>query len=190
MLTGRTGRAVGGLLALLSLLIGAGEAWTGSQPPSRGAKDPPAITIHLQVIEAAKTSTTFDPRIAKLHSSIVGYSGATLLDDLELRVEPHKTVSIDILKHSQTLKLTVRKVDPQGGLIVTRLAIEAFKFGADVTHRRNGSTVVVGHRTAPGTALFLAVTPRVELPPTTIARPGVIAPTAPSGPPGPPGPPR
>jgi hypothetical protein len=151
-------------IAVLS--VGA-AAFIGPTVLSAVAKGPPlpqAVTVHLQVIEATKTSTVFDSRIGNLHGSLLGYSGANLLDELEVRVEVRRPALFDILNHSQKLKVTVRKID--AGSVVLRVAIDAFKFGADVTYRKNGATVVVGKKTGPTTGLFLAVAPVMDTTPS------------------------
>lgn len=116
------------------------------------------VKIRIQVIEASKTSKAFDKRIAPLREAIAGYPGAKLVDELDTRAEPGATVTIEIRSRKQTLRVKVLEVKPDG-TVRLKVAIDAYKFEANTTHKKGNATFVVAHKTGPQTALFLAVTP-------------------------------
>ena len=130
-----------------------------SAPTTRGLAAG-SIPIRIQVIEATKSGKGFDKRLAKLKDGIVGYNGAKLVDEIVAKVEPGASVSLEILKRSQVLKVKLREVQPDGTVKLS-VAIEAFKFAANTTHKKGRATVLVAHRTGKDTALFLAVTPEI-----------------------------
>ena len=138
------------LVAILIAAAGVGRTTMAQEP----------VNIRVQVIEGTNKSTEQDPRIASLKTAIVGYTGAKLLDELEVKVEPKASISLEILGRSQILKVTVLDVD-KDGTVKLRVAIDSFKFSANTTHKKNNATVVLAHKTGPDTALFLAVTPKL-----------------------------
>lgn len=118
-----------------------------------------SVSVRIQVIEAQRKGGVFEDRLQPLRAALEGYEGAKLVDEVETQVEPGSSVSLQILKKSQMLKVTVRKMLPDG-TIKLRLAIEAIKFETDTTHQKGSATVLVGFKTDKGTSMFLAVTPK------------------------------
>lgn len=118
------------------------------------------VTVRIQVIEAQKKGTV-DPKIASLASAMPGYEGAKLVDELETKVEPGGSVSLEILDKKRVLKVTVVEVD-KAGVVKLKLEIEAFKMSTSTKHVRDNATVVVGKPLDADKGLFLAVTTRKE----------------------------
>ena len=125
--------------------------------PSAHAAGP--VSIRIQVIEASTKSKSFDKRLMPLKKAMRGYTGAKLIDALNTRVTKGSSVSLEILKRSQVLKVTLREV--KNGSVQLTVAIEKFNFKANTTHKKGEATVVVAHETGPDTALFFAVTPKL-----------------------------
>lgn len=148
MFPARASWAQMGVLLLLGLVA---LAW-----PSRAQAAP--VTIRIQVIEATKTGA-FDPRLAALKDKIPGFDGAKLMDELETKVEPGASVSLEILDKKRVLKVTVEKLEPNG-TVKLKLEIEAFKFAASTTHLRDRAMTIVGKKLDKDTSLYLAVTTR------------------------------
>ncbi len=125
--------------------------------PSAQAAGP--VSIRIQVIEATTKSKAFDKRLAPLKKAIRGYTGAKLIDALNTQISAGSSVSLEILKRSQVLKVTLQEVLKDS--VKLTVEIEKFNFKATTTHKKGEATVVVAHETGPDTALFFAVTPRL-----------------------------
>lgn len=141
------------ILAALLLLSLALLAW-----PARAQATP--VTVRIQVIEARKKGA-FDPKITSLKSAMPGYEGAKLVDELETKVEPGGSVSLEILDKKRVLKVTVVDVAADG-VVKLKLDIDAFKMSTTTKHVRDNATVVVAKPLDADKALFLAVTTRKE----------------------------
>ncbi len=141
------------MLAWLLLLLFAAAAL-----PSLALAAP--ITVRIQVIEANKKGQV-DPKIASLKSAMPGYEGAKLVDELETKVEPGGSVSLEILDKKQVLKVTVVEVD-KDGVVKLKLEVAAFKMATSTKHVRDNATVVVGKPLDGDKGLFLAVTTRKD----------------------------
>lgn len=119
------------------------------------------VPIQILVIEATSENATFEARLEPLRKALVGgYTGAQVIDELATEVAPGSSVSLELTKKKPAmLKVTVRSVEPDGTVKLT-VAIEAFEFSANTTHKKGNATVLVGRPTGPKSALFLAVTPK------------------------------
>lgn len=132
---------------------------------SRALGGPAKVPVQIIVIEATSENDKFEERLVPLKKALVGgYTGASVLDELSADVEPGASVSLELKKKGSLakpamLKVTVRGVDPDGTVKLT-VAIDAFEFSANTTHKKGNATVIVGRPTGPKTALFLAVTPK------------------------------
>jgi hypothetical protein len=125
------------------------------------AQAQPTIKIHIQVIEASTTSKDFDPKLKKLKKAFRGYKGAKIVDQLEAKVTKGSSLSLEILRKSRLLSVTFKDLKPDGSIRL-KVSIAAFKFSAETTHKKKNATVVVAHETSETSAIFLAVTPRLE----------------------------
>ena len=121
----------------------------------------PEVKIEVQVIEASTKLKKFDPKLAKLKKAFRGFSGATIVDELQASVSQGSSISLEILRKSRLLKVTFRELAKDGS-IKLRVAIDAFKFSAETVHKKKNATVVVAHETSETSAIFLAVTPKLE----------------------------
>jgi len=134
-------------------------AWVFAAVPAFAQPKP--VTVRIAVIEVTKTGN-FDPRIAAFKSKLPGFDGAKLVDELESKVDPGSSVSLQIRDKKQVLKVTVDKVEADG-TVKLKVEIEAFKFSMNTTHLRDKATVIVGKMLDDKvTGLYLAVTTRVE----------------------------
>lgn len=124
------------------------------------AQAAPPVSIKIQVIEASTKSKTWDPKLRDLKKAIKGYSGAQVVDELSTKVDPGASVSLQIMERSRLLKVTLREVLPDGTVKLS-VAIDAFKFSTNTTHKKGRATVIVAHETSETTAVFLAVTPEI-----------------------------
>jgi len=125
------------------------------------AQAQPKIKIHVQVIEASTVSKGIDPKLKKLKKAFRGYKGAKIVDQLEASVAKGSSISLEILRKSRLLSVTFKEIDSDGSIRL-KVAIEAFKFAAETTHKKKNATVVVAHETSEQSAIFLAVTPKLE----------------------------
>jgi len=129
--------------------------------PSVAAAAPPA-QIKIHVIEASKKTKTFDKRLGDLKKGIVGFTGATLLDEITTTVQPGSAVSLEFVagpqKKKETLRVKLLDAKPNAP-ITLEVTIKAFDFKAKTKHKKSGATVFVAHATGKDTALFLAGTP-------------------------------
>lgn len=164
---GRTGRRRAWIYTIARSTFGlalALAASTAAFAAERGRGTVRSVEIHIVVIEGDKRSSDFDLRLDALRAAMPGYSGAKLLDELSASAVEGSSVSLEILRESgapRLLRVTVRKLEPDG-TVKLRVAIDAFKFSADTTHK-NGATLVVRCPLSDPKALFLAVTPKVAL---------------------------
>ena len=125
------------------------------------AQAQPKIKIQVQVIEASTQSKGIDPQLSKLKKAFRGYKSAKLVDKLEAKVQKGSSISLEILRKSRLLSVTFQELKPDGS-IQLKVAIDAFKFSAQTTHKKKNATVVVAHETSDSSAIFLAVTPKLE----------------------------
>ncbi|MBI4818465.1 MAG: hypothetical protein HY791_19520 [Deltaproteobacteria bacterium] len=125
------------------------------------AAPPTKVPVQILVIEATSENDKFEERLRPLKKSLFGgYTGAIVLDELSAEVDAGASVSLELTKKKPAmLKVTVRGVGADGTVTLT-VAIEAFAFSANTTHKKGNATMVVGTPTGPKTALFLAVTPK------------------------------
>jgi hypothetical protein len=118
------------------------------------------VTIRIRVIEVTKKGS-FDARLTRFKNLLPAFDGAKLVDELETRVEPKSTVTLQIHGAPTTLKVTVLKVEPDL-TVKLKVDIDAFKFSAKTTHLRSRATMMVGKMIEKEKGLYLAVTTKVE----------------------------
>lgn len=116
------------------------------------------VTVRIQVVDAQKKGA-FDPKLSALRSALPGYEGAKLVDELETKVEPGSSVSLQVLDKTAILKVTVVDVD-KDGVVRLKLEIDAFKLSTTTKHVRDNATAVVAKPLEGDKAVFLAVTTR------------------------------
>jgi len=125
------------------------------------AQAQPKIKIHVQVIEASTKTKGIDPQLKKLKKAFRGYQGAKIVDQLEATVVKGSSISLEILRKSRLLSVTFKDLAKDGSIRL-KVAIDAFKFSAETTHKKKNATVVLAHETSDTSAIFLAVTPKLE----------------------------
>jgi hypothetical protein len=121
------------------------------------------VMVKILVIEGSRVAEKIDPPLVRLVKAMPGYTGARLVDALEAKVALGSSVSLEIKGRKETLKVTVMKAEAQE--VRLQLAIDALKFSTKTHHKlrsnKDATVLVRATKTGKGTALFLAVTPRL-----------------------------
>ena len=119
------------------------------------------FVVELLAVDRVTKKGNFDARLTRFKNLLPAFDGAKLVDELETRVEPKSTVTLQIHGAPTTLKVTVLKVEPDL-TVKLKVDIDAFKFSAKTTHLRSRATMMVGKMIEKEKGLYLAVTTKVE----------------------------
>lgn len=163
----RARRTLFGLWVGAACMVGGTSAVWASDPADKAtdtAGSGEAIAVHVLVLEAERSGSGIDPRLAKVGLSKelkrLGYLRAKVLDELNARVEKGARVTLQMPSRRQNLQVKLLHAEARAKKFRLRLAIPEERFVMTTNHKDGGTVLIF---LPPGRSrpdIGLAVTPR------------------------------